>query len=46
MKEPVTSADLAKRFARAKAADVAEILESLRIIGKARRGNVDGTFLP
>ena len=46
VKEPVTAPDLAKRFTRARAADVGEILETLCAVGKARRGKADGTFLP
>jgi hypothetical protein len=57
MKEPVTAPELAKRFARARATDVGEILETLCAVGKARRGppsakvtagqaKVEGTFLP
>lgn len=46
MKEPVTAPEMAKRFARAGAADVGEILETLCAVGKARRGKVEGTFLP
>jgi len=57
VKEPVTAPELAKRFARARAADVGEILETLCAMDKARRGppsakatagqaNADGTFLP
>ena len=46
VKEPVTTAQLAKHFARAKPADVGEILETLCAVGKARRGKADGTFLP
>jgi hypothetical protein len=46
VKEPVTAPEMAKRFARAKAGDVGEILETLCAVGKARRGKVDGTFLP
>jgi chromosome segregation and condensation protein ScpB len=56
VREPVTASDLAKRFARAKPADVAEILEFLCVLGKARRGppsakaragqaKANGTFL-
>jgi hypothetical protein len=44
--EPVSAADLAKRFARAKPTDMKEILESLCVVGKARHGNVKGTYLP
>ena len=46
VKEPATAAELAKRFSRARAADVGEILETLCAMGKARRGKVNGTFLP
>jgi hypothetical protein len=46
VKEPVTAAEMAKRFARARAADAHEILEMLCAVGKARRGKADGTFLP
>ena len=46
VKEPVTAAEMAKRFARAKAGDVGEILETLCAVGKARRAKADGTFLP
>ena len=46
VKEPVTAPDIAKRFARARAADDGEILETLCAGGKARRGKVEGTFLP
>jgi len=46
VKEPVTAAEMAKRFARARAADSGEILETLCAVGKTRRGKADGTFLP
>jgi hypothetical protein len=57
VKEPVTAPELAKSFARAKQADVGDILETLGTLGKARRGppsakamvgqaKADGTFLP
>jgi hypothetical protein len=46
VKQPVTAADVAKGFARVKAADVAEILETLCTMGHARRGQAEGTFLP
>lgn len=46
MKEPATAPEMAKRFARAKAADVGEILETLCAVGKARRGKGEGAFLP
>lgn len=42
---PVTPAALATRFARAKPADVAEILDTLRALGRARSGDRRGTFL-
>ena len=43
VEEPVTAPEIAKRFARAKAVDVGEILETLCAVGKARRGNGQGT---
>ena len=46
VKQPVTAADVAKGFARVKAEDVGEILETLCTMGHARRGQVEGTFLP
>jgi hypothetical protein len=57
LKEPVTVTEMAKRFARAKALDVGEILETLCAVGKARRGppsakatagqaKAAGTYLP
>jgi hypothetical protein len=45
-KEPVRALEMARGFARAKAADVGEILETLCAMGKARRGKADGTYLP
>jgi hypothetical protein len=45
-KEPVTPETLAKRFARAKPADVSEILETLCTTGHAHRGKMQGTYLP
>ena len=44
--QAVTAAEMAKGFARVKAEDVGEILETLCTMGHARRGSVDGTFLP
>ena len=46
VKQPVTAAEVAKGFARVKAADVGEILETLCTMGHARRGKAEGTFLP
>ena len=43
VKEPVTPSEMAKRFARARAADIWEIIETLCAVGKARRGKTDGT---
>ena len=40
---PVAPADLAKQFARAKPADVAEILKTLETFGRARKAG-DGKF--
>ena len=45
VEEPVTAAEIARRFARAKARDLAEILQTLCAVGKARRGRADGTYL-
>jgi hypothetical protein len=41
-----TAPDVAKGFAHVKAADVGEILETLRTMDHARRGQGEGTFLP
>ena len=46
VKQPVTAADVAKGFARVKAADVGEILETLCAMSHARHGKTEGTFLP
>ena len=46
VKDQITAADLAKRFARAKPADIAEIMETLCALGRARRGPTEGTYLP
>ena len=46
VKQPVTAAAVAKGFARVKAEDVREILETLCTMGHARRGKAEGTFLP
>jgi hypothetical protein len=46
VKQPVTAAEVAKAFARVKAEDVGEILETLCTMGHARRGKAEGTFLP
>jgi hypothetical protein len=46
LKEPVTAPEMARRFARARPADVGEILETLCAMGKARHGKGAGTFLP
>jgi chromosome segregation and condensation protein ScpB len=43
--KPATAADLAKRFARAQPADVAEILDTLVTLGRAHPGDTPGTFL-
>jgi len=42
---PLTSAEVAKRFLRAKPEDPAEILETLAALGRARPGNTPGTFV-
>ena len=46
VKQPVTAADVAKGFERVKAKDVGQILETLCTMGRARRGQGEGTFLP
>ena len=57
VKEPVTAAEMANRFGRAKASHVGEILETLCAMGKACQGSpsnepaagqakAEGTFLP
>lgn len=43
--KPATAADLAKRFTRANAADIAEILETLVTLGRAREGDTKNTFV-
>ena len=43
--EAALAAELATRFARAKAEDVAEILDTLAALGRARRGDTQGTYL-
>ena len=43
VKEPGTAPGMAKRFARARAVDMGEILETLCAVGKARHGKTDGT---
>ena len=43
--KPASAAELAKRFARARPADVAEILQTLVTLGRARPGDAKGTFV-
>jgi len=43
--KPATADDLAKRFSRAKPADIAEILETLVTLGRARPGDTPGTYV-
>jgi hypothetical protein len=43
---PVSPADLAARFSRARPGDIAEILETLCTMGHAHRGKPKGTYLP
>jgi hypothetical protein len=45
-KETVTPETMAKRFTRAKPADISEILETLCAMGHAHRGKTKGTYLP
>ncbi|MBI4623098.1 MAG: class I SAM-dependent DNA methyltransferase [Verrucomicrobia bacterium] len=42
---PATAAELAKRFSRAKPEDIAEILDTLVTLGRARPGDTKGTFV-
>jgi len=46
VREPISPADMAKRFALAKASDVGDILDTLCAVGRARRGKAEGTYLP
>jgi hypothetical protein len=46
VKQSATAAAVAKAFARVKAEDVSDILETLCTMGHARRGQAAGTFLP
>ncbi|MEO7599068.1 MAG: hypothetical protein ABIV50_09065 [Opitutus sp.] len=43
--KPAAAADLAQRFTRAKPADLAEILDTLVTLGRARPGDAPGTFV-
>ena len=43
--EPLTAAEIARQFARTKEADVQEILDSLYALGRARPGDLKGTFV-
>jgi hypothetical protein len=43
--KPASAAELAKQFARARPADVAEILQTLVALGRARPGDAKGTFV-
>lgn len=42
---PDPAADLARRFSRASATDVAGILDALVTLGRARRGDTPGTYV-
>jgi len=42
----ITPETMAKRFTRAKPADIAEILETLCTMGHAHRGKAKGKYLP
>lgn len=42
---PLTAAEIATQFTRAKQADVAEILATLWTLGRARTGDAKGTFM-
>jgi hypothetical protein len=43
--QPLTAAAIARQFARAKEADVQEILDSLYALGRARPGDLKSTFV-
>ncbi len=43
--KPAAAAEIASRFARAKPADVVEILQTLVTLGRAREGDAAGTFV-
>ena len=43
--KPATAADLAKKFARADTDAIAEILQTLVTLGRARPGDATGTFV-
>ena len=44
-KSGITAAELARQFARAHPADVAEILETLAALGRAHPGDMAGTYV-
>ena len=43
--QPLTAADLAKQFSRAKEKDVKEILETLAALGRAHQGDAKDTYV-
>ena len=43
--KPLSAADLAKRFARAKEKEIAEILETLAALARAHPGDTKGTYV-
>ena len=43
--KPATAVELAKRFSRAKAPDILEILQTLVTLGRARPGDAKGTIV-
>jgi hypothetical protein len=43
--QPTTAAELTQHFARAQAGDIAEILQTLVTLGRARPGDAQGTFV-
>jgi SAM-dependent methyltransferase len=43
--QPITAADLAKQFSRAKDKEVTEILDTLCALGRAHQGDITGTYV-
>jgi hypothetical protein len=43
--KPLTATEISKQFSRAKEADLQEILDSLYSLGRARPGDIKGTFV-
>jgi hypothetical protein len=45
-KDPITPEEMAKKFARADAKDIAEILETLTTMGHAKKAKGEPQYLP